>query len=213
MGLSAFLRFALGLLAFLIALMVLPLPVHGQINSPCTATMVSSFAPCMNFVTNSSANGSAAAPNAACCNSLKSLTTGSMGCFCLILTGSVPFQLPINRTLAISLPRACNRTSVPLQCNASIAPIPAPGPVSLGPQPSPGPGGATGAPPSLSPAASSVPESDSNLSPALAPDSDTTPVLTPTSRTGSTGSDATPSFSLSPSLVILVFGAALLKYC
>ncbi|RLM65130.1 non-specific lipid-transfer protein-like protein [Panicum miliaceum] len=39
-----------------------------------------------------------------------------LDCACLILTGNVPFSLPINRTLAISLPRICSSMSVPLQC-------------------------------------------------------------------------------------------------
>ncbi|PPD69375.1 hypothetical protein GOBAR_DD33742 [Gossypium barbadense] len=111
----------------LMSLMMLLLPANGQtINNPCTPAMLTTFTPCFNFLTNSSAN--ATSPSPACCNALKNLTSSSMGCTCLIVTGSVPFQLPINRTLAVSLPRACNMPSVPLQCNAPRgAPIPASG--------------------------------------------------------------------------------------
>lgn len=149
-----------------IALMVVIMPVQGQISTSCSASMISSFTPCINFVTNSSGNGTS--PTADCCNALRSLTSTSMDCMCLIVTGSVPFQMPINRTLAISLPRACNTASVPVQCKGKIplsshylsgcsfgiinyvanfkirylfaatgAPVPAPGPAALGPTLSP----------------------------------------------------------------------------
>ncbi|KAK6913957.1 Bifunctional inhibitor/plant lipid transfer protein/seed storage helical domain [Dillenia turbinata] len=108
-----------------IALVVVILPVHGQVSSPCTASMISSFNPCMNYITNSSSNGTS--PTADCCNALKTLTSGGMDCLCLIVTGSVPFQIPINRSLAISLPRACNMAGVLVQCQASGAPAAAPG--------------------------------------------------------------------------------------
>lgn len=93
---------------------VLIIPVYGQISTPCNASIISSFTPCMNLLTNSTANGTS--PSADCCNSLKSLTSGGLDCLCLIVTGSVPFQIPINRSLAISLPRACNMPGVPVQC-------------------------------------------------------------------------------------------------
>ncbi|RVX22366.1 hypothetical protein CK203_001209 [Vitis vinifera] len=201
-----------------IALMVVIMPVQGQISTSCSASMISSFTPCINFVTNGSGNGTS--PTADCCNALRSLTSTSMDCLCLIVTGSVPFQMPINRTLAISLPRACNMASVPVQCKATGAPVPAPGPAALGPTLSPQ---ATPSPTGPSPKASSVPGS---TSPALAPGSDTTPSLTPDSPTvdsdaptTTTGSRPvlTPSAgnrpqSLSPSLVLFVLGIIFIKY-
>ncbi|CAN1129156.1 Non-specific lipid transfer protein GPI-anchored 21 [Linum perenne] len=112
-------------------------PVNAQITTPCTATGITGLTPCMNFLTNSTSNG--ASPTSDCCNSLKNLTGASMDCICLVLTASVPFQLPINRTLAISLPRACNMPGVPLQCKAAAgSPVPAPGPAALGPSLAPG---------------------------------------------------------------------------
>lgn len=86
--------------------------VQAQISTPCTASQVTSFTPCINFITGSSAGGNAT-PTAGCCDSVKSLMSGSIDCACLIVTGNVPISLPINRALAISLPRACN---LPLQC-------------------------------------------------------------------------------------------------
>ncbi|XP_057958133.1 non-specific lipid transfer protein GPI-anchored 20-like [Malania oleifera] len=222
-----------------VALLVAAVPVSGQLNSPCTVSMISSFTPCMNFVTNSTTNGTS--PNAACCNSLRSLAGNSTDCLCLIVTGSVPFPLPINRTLAISLPRACNTPRVPLQCKASGAPIPAPGPTAFGPVRSPGlspppsPQGPTtfgpvrppGLSPPPSPQASSVP--GSNLTPTPAPVSETMPVPTPTSPGGEseaptatttnsgsrpalTPSAAMPSLGVSPSLVLFVLGITVLKH-
>ncbi|XP_042026759.1 uncharacterized protein LOC121773903 [Salvia splendens] len=42
-------------------------------------------------------------------------------CLCLIVTGGVPFQVPINPTLAISLPKACNQSGVPLNAKPRLA--------------------------------------------------------------------------------------------
>ncbi|KAF2285411.1 hypothetical protein GH714_003614 [Hevea brasiliensis] len=57
-----------------IALVVLIIPAtHGQINTPCTPSLLSSFTPCMNFLTNSSADGTS--PTQDCCSSLKNLTS------------------------------------------------------------------------------------------------------------------------------------------
>lgn len=97
-----------------IALVALVVPVYGQITTPCNPSVLSSFTPCMNFLTNSTSNGGS--PTTDCCGALKNLTSNGLDCLCLIVTGSVPFQLPINRTLAISLPRACNMAGVPVQC-------------------------------------------------------------------------------------------------
>ncbi|GKV42432.1 hypothetical protein SLEP1_g49839 [Rubroshorea leprosula] len=186
--------------------------VSGQLNFPCTPSMLTSVTPCMNFLTNSSSNGTT--PTADCCNSLKSLTSGGMGCLCLIVTGTVPFQVPINRTLAISLPRSCNMPNVPVQCKANIAPVPAPDPISLSPVGSP----AAPVVPEPTPSAEPTP-------PAEAPVSDTTPVLTPPSTEGSavptattgsrptlTPSAAVSSYSLSPSLLLAAVGFVVLKY-
>ncbi|XP_022761079.1 non-specific lipid transfer protein GPI-anchored 2-like [Durio zibethinus] len=203
-------------LLLVVALTALMLPVYGQTNTPCSPSMLSTFTPCMSFLTNSSANGTS--PSADCCNSLKNLTNGSMDCVCLIVTGSVPFRIPINRTLAISLPRACNMPGVPVQCKAAAGvPIPAPGPTSFVPALSPG------ASPTLSPEGSIVPEPTPS---AEAPESDTTPALTspsstvgpesPTSTTGSrpdlTPSATNPSYSFSPFLVLLTLGFIIFKY-
>ncbi|GMP56371.1 hypothetical protein CsSME_00020889 [Camellia sinensis var. sinensis] len=194
---------------------VLIVPVHCQIQSTCTASMFSSVSPCMNFITNSTANGTS--PTTDCCNSLRSLTSNGMACLCLIATGSVPFQIPINRTVAISLPRTCKMPRVPVQCKASVAPIPAPGPIALSPTLSP----SAAAP--LSPQASVAPNL---VSPALAPEADTTPLLTPpsptvaseapTANSGSrpvlTPSVATPPHNFSPFLQLALLAAIVLKY-
>ncbi|KAF5752257.1 leucine-rich repeat extensin-like protein 5 [Tripterygium wilfordii] len=197
-----------------VALVVLMVPVNSQINTPCSPSVISTFTPCMNFVTNSTANGTS--PTADCCNALRSLTSSGMDCLCLIVTGSVPFQIPINRTLAISLPRVCNMPGVPVQCKASGSPIPAPGPIALGPNLSPR------ASTSPSPTASAVPEPTSSASP---PESDTTPLLTPPSPTADAGTPTTTtgtggsptsaaflSYRTSPAVLLLALGFAVLNF-
>ncbi|CDP03653.1 unnamed protein product [Coffea canephora] len=105
--------------------------VNGQISTPCTSSIITSFTPCFNYLTGSSANGGS--PTAQCCDSLKSLMTDSVECGCLIITGNVPVSVPfISRPLAISLPRAC-KTGVPLRCKAAGVPLPAPGPALFRP--------------------------------------------------------------------------------
>ncbi|KAM7485541.1 hypothetical protein LguiA_001550 [Lonicera macranthoides] len=198
-------------LALAITMLALTMPVYGQITTPCTASMLTTFSPCMNFITNSTANGTA--PTADCCNSLRSVMSNGTDCLCLIATGSIPFQVPINRTLAISLPRACNMPGVPLQCKAAGSPIPAPGPAALGPTPFP----------RASPPSPTVPGA---VSPTLAPEADANPTLIPPSTTGTAGAPTTnsdsrpaltpsgaakPSHGLSPSLLLVVLGATILK--
>ncbi|KAK8459001.1 hypothetical protein SEVIR_2G054400v4 [Setaria viridis] len=129
---------ALRLLAMAMAVVALasPAPVSGQVVAgplQCTASLISSFTPCLNFIINSTAS-----PTADCCRSLGALMKASTGCACLILTGSVPLGVPVNRTMAVTLPRACNNASVPLQCRdaTTSAQSPAPGPVADAPAPS-----------------------------------------------------------------------------
>ncbi|GMN46732.1 hypothetical protein TIFTF001_015896 [Ficus carica] len=191
-------------MALLAVATVLIIPAYTQVSTPCSASMIASFTPCLNFVTNSSSNGTS--PTSNCCNALKSLTSSSMDCLCLIVTGSVPFQVPINRSLAISLPRACNMPGVPLGCKSTGAPIPAP------------------ASPSANPTASFVPDP---ISPAFSPESDTTPASTPPStttdgseaptattgsRTAVTPSAAAPSHGLSASVLLFAMGCLVMKF-
>ncbi|PWA91824.1 bifunctional inhibitor/lipid-transfer protein/seed storage 2S albumin superfamily protein [Artemisia annua] len=162
-------------LALVVASCFVMVPVYSQINTACTSSMISSFTPCLNFLTNSTTNG-ATTPTSSCCGSLKSLMSNGTDCLCLIVTGNVPFQIPINRTLAISLPRACNMPGVPLQCKApAAAPLSPTGPAAF--VPAQAPGSSSSVPGALSP--TSTPET--NTTPALTPESDTTPDLTPPS--------------------------------
>ncbi|WJZ90128.1 hypothetical protein VitviT2T_009296 [Vitis vinifera] len=187
---------------------------NAQISTPCTTSMISSFTPCLNFITGST-SGNGSSPTAGCCSSLRSLTSTTMDCACLIITGSVPLQLPINRTLAISLPRACNMGSVPIQCKASGTPLPAPGPVLLGPT-LPPPAAAPLSPRASKAAAATLapapePETAIELSPASPPvDSETPTTTTPGIRPVLTPSASNPSYISSP-LLLIVLGIMFLK--
>ncbi|MQL81794.1 hypothetical protein Taro_014266 [Colocasia esculenta] len=113
------------------AVVLPPQPASAQVVTSCTSSMISSFTPCLNFLTGSSNGGSS--PTADCCDALGGLLSSSTECTCLILTGNVPISLPINRALAISLPRACKSKSIPLfQCKGSATRIPPPGPIPAG---------------------------------------------------------------------------------
>lgn len=99
--------------AYVLVLICSVKSVNGQISSPCTFSVITSFTPCLNFITGSTNSGSST-PTSGCCSSLKSLLSSGSDCACLLINANVPL-LPINRTLAISLPRAC-RVNVPIQC-------------------------------------------------------------------------------------------------
>ncbi|KAI3749391.1 hypothetical protein L2E82_20002 [Cichorium intybus] len=109
--------------------------VNSQITTPCTASMIASFTPCVNFITGSSSNGGS--PNAGCCAAVESLMTTGSECMCLIVTGNVPINLPsaINQALAITLPKACNSKKVPMQCKSTGVPLPPAGPALFVPPP------------------------------------------------------------------------------
>ncbi|KAF9622593.1 hypothetical protein IFM89_032492 [Coptis chinensis] len=197
----------------MMVLLISIMPSNSQITTPCTASMISSFTPCMNFITGSTANGSGL-PTSQCCGSVRTLLSSGMDCACLLLTANVPFQLPINRTLSISLPRACKVGGVPVQCKGSAAPLPSQVPVSDGPSPSPS---------ALTPTASSIPES---TSPALAPQSDTTdliptasspadsntPVSIPGRRPVVTPNAAAKTSHISSPYILFVLGVLVLNY-
>ncbi|KAJ6306624.1 hypothetical protein OIU78_021863 [Salix suchowensis] len=196
------------LIAILSTLLVIS--VNGQISTPCTASMISTFTPCINFITGSSNNGSS--PTASCCSSFKSLMSTGMDCACLLMTASVPVLPPINRTLAISLPRACKMSGVPMQCKASGTPLPAPGPVLLGPTlPPPA---ASPLSPRASKAAGLAPPPESEATPPSEPFSPPVPVEAPPTTAGirpalfpsaSMSSYVPPPNSLLIFLAIMVF--------
>ncbi|KAF0915554.1 hypothetical protein E2562_036740 [Oryza meyeriana var. granulata] len=117
--------------ALLLVVAVLVAPASGQVATSCTASLITTFTPCLNFVTGSTNGGGS--PTQQCCGSLAEMVRSGADCVCLILTGNVPFSLPINRTLAISFSRLCNSMSVPLQCRDTASQIPPPGPVVFAP--------------------------------------------------------------------------------
>ncbi|WOH01707.1 hypothetical protein DCAR_0521092 [Daucus carota subsp. sativus] len=191
-------------------------PGDCQISTPCTISMISSFTPCINFITGSTGNG-ASSPSTACCDSLKSLTSSSVDCTCLLVTGNVPFQLPINQTLAITLPRACNSASVPIQCKASGVPLPAPGPVLFGPTPPPttaaSPFSPTASKASAPAPANAPAKTITGMEPASAPADTTSENLTPTATPGirpvlnpTSASNRQSFYVLSPFLLLAFLG-------
>ncbi|KAH0634129.1 hypothetical protein KY284_036915 [Solanum tuberosum] len=196
--------------------------IDGQmVTTPCTGPMITSFTPCMNFLTNSSSNVGGL-PTDDCCNVLKTMMTNAMNCFCLIVTGGIPFQMPMNPNMVMPLPSACNMPGVPLNCKAPSPPeVVAPGPRSDAGAPSASPTAAPTIPPRSSKDSTVHPPLPSNSS----PPADDIPNLTPPSpptdpSTPATNSDrltpATPSAApflghgISPLLIMLAaFGAIL----
>ncbi|XP_009769137.1 non-specific lipid transfer protein GPI-anchored 20-like [Nicotiana tabacum] len=206
----AFHNSVLFLVMFLSCVVLAALPINAQFpTSPCTSTMLTSFTPCLSFLANSSGNGTT--PSAGCCTALKTLMSNGTACLCVIATGGIPFQIPINPNATMSLPRACNMAAVPFQCKASSPPAAAPGP-SGADAPSSSP---TSAP---SPSRSPKDVTDSQpMSPTLAPEAETVPTVTPTSpsvtNSGRRQNPVTPSaapslsYGFSPLFLLVAFGA------
>ncbi|KAK6937559.1 Bifunctional inhibitor/plant lipid transfer protein/seed storage helical domain [Dillenia turbinata] len=189
--------------ATLSAISVIP-ATKAQIGTPC-ASSITSFTPCFNYVTGSSPNGSS--PIAGCCDSFKTMMDTSADCACLVITGSVPFSFPFNRTLSISFLRACQLT-LPVRCKASGAPLPTPGPVPilLAPTPAPSPFSFQASEESVSQAPepeapSPEPGLTSDIAPA-SPPADTTDIPT-TTKPVLTPSASNPSCVFNPSLLLL----------
>ncbi|XP_059318107.1 non-specific lipid transfer protein GPI-anchored 20-like [Lycium ferocissimum] len=168
--------------------------VEGQIiSTPCTGSMITSFTPCVNFLTSSSSNGTS--PTEDCCNALRTMMTNSTNCLCLIVTGGIPFQMPMNPNIAMSLPRACNMPGVPLKCKAPSPPtVVAPGPRSDAGSPS--------ASPTAAPTSAPRNPKDSTVSPPSplnsSPPGDEIPSLTPPSPPVDSSTPATNSGSQTP---------------
>ncbi|GJY48483.1 non-specific lipid-transfer protein-like protein [Tanacetum coccineum] len=176
-----------------VAMCALVVPVYSQINTPCSPSMITSFTPCLNLLTNSTTNGSTT-PMSDCCNFLKTLMSTGTDCLCLIVSGSVPFQIPFNRSLALSLPSVCRMPGVPLQCKAAAAaPISPTGPAAL--VPAPAPGSSSTVPGALSPALAPESNTTPTLTPPLAPEANATPDLTPPSTGVGSGVPSTNSGS------------------
>nr|GLL33157.1 vegetative cell wall protein gp1-like isoform X1 [Ipomoea trifida] len=116
---------SLGEVMIVICMGMIIVGANGQINTPCTNSIVSSFTPCFNYITGSGANGSSS-PTQDCCDSLKSMMTNMIDCACLIITGNVPLSIPFVRTLVLSLPLQQCTSGVPVQCKGSGAPLSAP---------------------------------------------------------------------------------------
>lgn len=94
-----------------------PITVRAQIsNMPCTISMITTFTPCLNFITGSSANGNSTT-QLDCCKSLNTLINTSLKCTCLlILSANNLFSVPSNRTTTILLPQVCNTGGISTQC-------------------------------------------------------------------------------------------------
>ncbi|KAF7837316.1 non-specific lipid-transfer protein-like protein [Senna tora] len=201
---------------------IMSAPSYAQFRTPCGASsMLTNLAPCIGFLTNASPND--ILPTSQCCKTLKAFTSGAMDCLCVIVTGYVPFSIPINRTLATYLPQACNIPGVLLQCKSSSSTLGAPGPVYVVTSPS-----APSGTPSPGSQGSSVLPRQSETKPlttlASPPslDSDTSSTiasgghsqLTPSSSSLSSSSSSAmaPSYTFSPSFLLIALGIAVLNY-
>lgn len=88
----------------------------GEAQSNCVTTLVG-LTPCMNYVT-----GNSTTPSSTCCTSLSSVVQSNPQCLCsLVNGGGSGLGIPINQTLALALPAACNVQTPPIsRCNGKF---------------------------------------------------------------------------------------------
>ncbi|KAI3526729.1 hypothetical protein L1887_05991 [Cichorium endivia] len=112
--------------------MVLIVSICGgaMAQSGCTNALMG-MSPCLNFIT-----GNTSTPSSSCCSQLGNLVQAQPQCLCAVLNGNgISLGISINRTLALTLPGACNVQTPPIsQCNAANGPGT---PSTLGPAASP----------------------------------------------------------------------------
>ncbi|XP_071702799.1 non-specific lipid transfer protein GPI-anchored 15-like [Rutidosis leptorrhynchoides] len=120
----------------LVLAMVLIVSVCGGAmgQSGCTSALMS-MSPCLNFIT-----GNTSTPSPSCCSQLGNVVQAQPQCLCQLLSGNgINFGLSINRTLALTLPGACNVQTPPAsQCNAANGP-----PATSTPSPAASPDGSS----------------------------------------------------------------------
>ncbi|KAL8214958.1 hypothetical protein R6Q57_004407 [Mikania cordata] len=85
-------------------------------QSGCTNALMG-MSSCLNFIT-----GNTSSPSSSCCSQLGNVVQAQPQCLCQVLNGAgVTLGLSINRTLALTLPGACNVQTPPVnQCNSEI---------------------------------------------------------------------------------------------
>ncbi|XP_030451698.2 non-specific lipid transfer protein GPI-anchored 5-like [Syzygium oleosum] len=169
-----------GIMIGLVLVLAATLWPRSAAQSGCTSALVS-LTPCLGFIT-----GNSSTPSSSCCSQLASVVQASPRCLCSVMNGTgLTFGIPINQTLALALPNACNVQTPPIsQCNAVANAPTAP---SVGAPTAPSVG-APEVPPVASPPDSPA-ESSHETPNAAAPAASTTPSGT----TGPGGSKAVPS--------------------
>ncbi|KAF3436271.1 hypothetical protein FNV43_RR23363 [Rhamnella rubrinervis] len=87
-------------------------------QSSCT-TAITNLSPCLNYIT-----GSSSTPSSSCCSQLSNVVQSSPQCLCSLLNGgAASLGIPVNQTLALSLPGACKVRTPPItQCQAANGP-------------------------------------------------------------------------------------------
>uniref|UniRef100_A0A2N9GFE3 Bifunctional inhibitor/plant lipid transfer protein/seed storage helical domain-containing protein n=1 Tax=Fagus sylvatica TaxID=28930 RepID=A0A2N9GFE3_FAGSY len=118
-------------------------------QSGCTSVLTN-LAPCLNYIT-----GNSSTPSSSCCSQLSNVVQSSPQCLCTALNGgAASLGITVNRTLALSLPSACNVQTPPIsQCKGAN------GPTASGNPPVGSPADSSDATPAgaISPTASDIP--------------------------------------------------------
>ncbi|XP_042986994.1 non-specific lipid transfer protein GPI-anchored 5-like [Carya illinoinensis] len=159
----------MGLVLFLIVNVAMPW--SGAMAQSSCSNVLTNLAPCLNYIT-----GNSSTPSSSCCSQLSIVVQSSPQCLCSVLNGGASAMgININRTLALSLPGACNVKTPPIsRCQGATS-----GPTT------------SGTPPVSSRGSSTVPSGSSNQTPegATPPASD----IPSGSGSGPSGSERIPS--------------------
>ncbi|MFS7902013.1 putative bifunctional inhibitor/plant lipid transfer protein/seed storage helical [Helianthus anomalus] len=108
--------------------MVLIVSICGgaMAQSGCTNALMG-MSSCLNFIT-----GNTSTPSSSCCSQLGNVVQSQPQCLCQVLNGAgINLGISINRTLALTLPGACNVQTPPVsQCDAANGPPATPTPAA-----------------------------------------------------------------------------------
>ncbi|KAF5455011.1 hypothetical protein F2P56_024630 [Juglans regia] len=82
----------------------------GAMAQSSCSNVLTNLAPCLNYIT-----GNSSTPSSSCCSQLSIVVQSSPQCLCSVLNGGASsLGININRTLALSLPSACNVKTPPI---------------------------------------------------------------------------------------------------
>jgi hypothetical protein len=110
-------RLLIALMGVVVFLVAAGTGVNGADFSPDCTNPILSLSPCLEFV--AGLENAAAQPSKDCCLALANVLAHEPACLCLLFWSRDLLGFPIDLTLAVSLPAACNISASPETCKGT----------------------------------------------------------------------------------------------